>query len=149
MACFSLNAPQVCRKPLSVPNSMWSSAVFAFYGKVENIISFNSCFLKKYLDFRAVCFLFMPFFQRACATAPFLCAPTDDVYLRQASVTRKMTAETAQMRKTATLMNASIDASVAVLRTARTYWWGTRLVSSHIDNEQSLNMTLLSFFNQV
>lgn len=63
---------------------------------------------------------------------PFLCVPMADVYLRQAFVTRKMTVGTVQMRKTAMLMSASIDVSVAVLRTARTYWWDTRLVNSHI-----------------
>lgn len=63
--------------------------------------------------------------------APFLCAQMADVYLRQAFVTRKMTVEIARMRKTVTLMSASIDVSVAVLRTARIYWWDTRLVSSH------------------
>lgn len=73
-------------------------------------------------------FLFLPFFQRAFATAPFLCAPMDDVYQRRVSVTRKMTAGTAQMRKTAMLMSASIDVSVAVLKTARTYWLDTRSV---------------------
>lgn len=53
--------------------------------------------------------------------APFLCAPMADVYLRQAFVTRKMTVGTAPMRKTATLMSASIDVSVAVLRIAKIY----------------------------
>lgn len=65
--------------------------------------------------------------------APFLCAPMADAYLRQAFVTRKMTVGTARMRKTAMLMSASIDVSVAALRTAWTYWWDTRLVSRQIE----------------